>query len=346
MTPVKRPIAVGVAVILLAAVNGEPAAHAQRGSSSSARAVTAWSRGVSDANQRRALQLFQQGNVFFEEAKYTDAVAIYEQALAAWDHPNIRFNMAVCLINMRQPLVAWDHLTRALRFGEAPLGKRLYSEAMTYQAALMSSLAELRIRSTQPEAMITVDGGQVTVGKTEHTMKLLAGKHQLVATRPGYTTDSRALDLPAGEPVTVEIALTPEKVKVQVQVFREGYERRWRWWMPWAVSGSSVVLAAIGGIVYAGARSQIAGYDHDLRELCPMGCDQTDIPEALKNREAAARRKSGIAIGLWCGAGALAITGGVMAILNRPRKVEERNVVPSVTLSRDYVGVGISLALE
>ena len=32
-------------------------------------------------------------------------------------------------------------------------------------------------------------------------MKLLAGRHQLVATRRGYVTESRALDLPAGKPV-------------------------------------------------------------------------------------------------------------------------------------------------
>jgi hypothetical protein len=346
------------AVIAVAAATGEPVAHAQRSRAPSARPVTEWSRGVSDANQRRALQLFQQGNVFFEQAKYTDAVAKYELALAAWDNPNIRFNMAVCLINMRQPLVAWEHLTRALRFGEAPLGKRLFSEAMTYQAALTSSLAELTVKTTQPEVKIMVDGGQVLVGNGEHTMKLLAGKHQLVATRTGYVTDSRALDLPAGEPVMTEITLTPEKVKVKLQVRRENYERRWRWWLPWAVAGSSVVFGAIGGGLYASARSEIRRYDDDLRELCPMGCDPATIPEPLKNREAAARRKSGIAIGMWCGAGALAITGGVMAILNRPRKVEERTsggpgptallrrVVPELALSRDYVGVGLSVPLE
>ena len=306
------------------------------------KSATPWSQGVSDAAQKRALQLFQEGNVFFEQSKYTEAVAKYEQALTAWDHPNIRYNMAICLINMRQPLVAWEHLKQALRFGDAPLGKQHYADAMTYLAALESSLAELTVKSTQPSVSVMVDGGQVLTGAGEHTMKLLAGKHQLVATRPGYVTDSRALDLAAGKPTTEQIALVRETIKVE----RENYERRWKWWLPWAVAGSSVVFGVVGGGVYAGARSQMNQYDRDLAQLCPAGCTEAQIPGSLKSRATSARHKSEVAIGLWTGAGAAAITGGVLAILNRPRKMEERRVVPALTVSRDYVGVGFSLALE
>ncbi len=303
---------------------------------------TPWSKGVPEAAQKRALQLFQEGNVFFEQAKYTEAVAKYEQALAVWDHPNIRFNMAVCLMNMRQPLDAWEHLKQALRFGDAPLGKQLHADAMTYVAALESSLAELTVKSTQPDVNVMVDGGQVLTGTGEHTMKLLAGKHQLVATRPGYVTDSRALDLPAGKPTTEQIALVREKVKVE----RENYDRRWKWWLPWAVAGGSVVFGTVGGVVYAGARSQMNEYDRALALQCPAGCASADIPSSLKSRATSARHKSEVAIGLWTVAGAAVITGGVLAILNRPRKMEEHRIVLAPTVSRDYVGMGLSLVLE
>jgi hypothetical protein len=49
---------------------------------------------------------------------------------------------------------------------------------------------------------------------------------------------------------------------------------------------------------------------------------------------------------MWVGAGAVAIGGGVMAVLNRPIKVERRAVTPSLAVSRDYVGAAISFALE
>ena len=111
-----------------------------------------------------------------------------------------------------------------------------------------------------------------------------------------------------------------------------------------------MVVAGVGthlpGIVYLAARSQIKQYDRDLAQLCPLGCPASDIPDSLKSRELSARRKSGVAIGLWSGAGALAIAGGVMATLNRPRKLEEHRVVPALTVSRDYLGAGVSFVLD
>ena len=309
------------------------------------RPATPWSKGISDAAQQRALQLFQQGNTFLEQKKYTDAIPRYELALRSWDHPNIRFNMAICLINMRQPLTAWEHLTSALRFGDAPLGKRLYTEGMNYQAALEASLAELTVKSSQPEVKIMLDGAQLLAGAGERTTKLLAGRHQLVATRPGYVADTRALDLPAGAPVTAEITLVPEQVRVEVE--RENYERRWRWWAPWTVAAGSVVIGLAGGFLYQHARNQIKSYDQALIELCmPIGCTDDQIPADLARRRVSAGRNSGIAIGMISAAGVLAITSGVMAILNRPHKIEDRKPMPALTVSRDYVGASISLVFD
>ena len=327
-------------LVLLATLIASPL-HAD---SKKPRPVTPWSEGVTPAAQDQALELFQAGNIFFEQAKYTEAVDRYEKALAAWDHPNIRFNMAVCLINMRQPLAAWDHLTKALRFGEKPLGKKLFADAHSYLAVLEASLGELTVKSDQPDVKIEVDGVQLLVGVGEKTTRMLAGKHQLVATRPGYVTDSRALDLPAGKPLTEVITLKP--VTVEVQVHRENYERRWRWWVPWVVTGSGLALGLSGTLVYLSARSDIKEYDRLLAQTCPAGCADDAVPTWLVNRETAARRKSGVAIGMWGAAGVLALTGGVMAILNRPRKLEERAPMPVVTITPDHVEVGFSVRFE
>jgi hypothetical protein len=313
-----------------------PAAHAD------SKPVTPWSRGVSPAAQKRALQLFQDGNALLEQEKYTEAFAKYEQALSSWDNPSIRFNMAICLINMRQPLVAWDQLQKALRFGDAPLGKRLYTDAMRYAALLESSLAQLTVRSTQPGIKVMVDGALTLDGPGEHAMKLLPGKHQLVASLPGHVTSSRALDLPAGTPQLEQIALEVEKVAVQ----RDNYERRWSWWVPWSFEAGAAVLALVGTGFYASASSEMSRYDDALRLTCPEGCSDADIPRALKDQYNHARRNSGIAIGVWIGAAAVAVTGGVMAVLNRPIKVEGRAVAPAVAVSRDYVGAAISFTLD
>jgi hypothetical protein len=333
-------VRLGVAIatwLLLVTVVTESGAHAQP----KVGKATPWSRGVPEASQQRALDLFREGNVYLEQSKYTEALALYEKALRSWDHPNIRFNMAICLINMRQLLVAWTHLQQALRFGDAPLGKPLHTEALRYVAVLESSLAELTVKATQPGITVMLDGAQVLDGPGEYTSKLLAGNHQLVASKRGFATESRALDLPAGKPVTERIKLEPEKVQVR----RENYERRWKWWLPWSVEGASVALGLVGAGVYLHARTEIRQYDDSFAKMCPAGCPDSDIPASLKSKQSAARRDSGIAIGVWSAAGALAITGAVMAIMNRPIKQEER-ATPTLTVSRDYVGIGLSLTLR
>src|SRR5262249_18521676 len=154
----------------------------------------------------------------------------------------------------------WDHLQQALRFGEAPLGRKLYAEAMRDLALLESSLAQLTVRSVQPGIKVMVDGALVLDGPGEHTMMLLAGKHQLAATRPGYTTQARALDLPAGKPDLEQIALELEKVTVQ----RDNYERRWSWWVPWTVEGGAAALALVATGIYVSASNQMASFDQAL----------------------------------------------------------------------------------
>jgi tetratricopeptide (TPR) repeat protein len=307
-----------------------PAAHADR------KSVTPWSKDVSEADQKRALALFQEGNAFFEHEKYPEAVDKYDQALRHWGNPSIHFNMAICLINMRQMLLAWDHLQKALRFGEAPLGKH-YTEAISYRAVLESSLADLTVRWEQPEIKVMVDGAEVLNGNAK---KLLPGSHQLVASRPGYTTLSRALVLPAGKPHVEQVALQLEKVTVQ----RDNYERRWAWWVPWSVEGGAAALALVAAGIYVSSSNQMANFDAAYKDRCPNGC--MVIPSDLLRQRDGARTKSGVAIGMWVGAGAVAIGGGVMAVMNRPIKVERRAITPSLAVSRDYVGAAISFALE
>jgi tetratricopeptide (TPR) repeat protein len=305
-----------------------------------ARRVTSWSKGVPEAAQKRAIQLFHEGNALFDQQIYTEAFAKYEQALAAWDNPSIRFNMALCLINMRQPLQAWDHLQRALQFGDAPFSdKHLYADALRSVALLEASLAQLTVRSVQPGIKVMVDGAVALDKPGEYTTKLLPGKHQLVASRPGYITSSRALDLLAGKPDLEQITLLPEQVV-------DNYERRWRWWVPWSVEAGGVALALAATGIYVNARTEMTRHDQALNQLCPMGCPDDQIPASLRAQETSARRNSGVAIGMWVGAGALAITGGVMAVMNRPFKIEGRAATPSLAVSRDHVGVAISFALE
>ena len=80
--------------------------------------------------------------------KHREALAKYEDAVAVWDHPAIRFNMVRALIALDRPLEAYENLEKALAYGKDPLEDQVYSEAQNYQRlleGLVDRLADPRL---------------------------------------------------------------------------------------------------------------------------------------------------------------------------------------------------------
>src|SRR5687768_16838564 len=90
---------------------------------------TPWSQGVTAAQRETAQRLLEEGNDLFVENKHREALAKYEEAVASWDHPAIRFNMVRALIALDRPLEAYESVLKALAHGAAPLEPEVYTEA-------------------------------------------------------------------------------------------------------------------------------------------------------------------------------------------------------------------------
>jgi hypothetical protein len=299
---------VGVAVIALSALR----VAAQPPEAADARP---WAAGVSDAEQAIALELYVAGNHEFTESHFAQALAKYREALQHWDHPAIRYNMAVCLINLDQPVEARGHLERGLAYGAAPLGNEQYAQGLTYRKLLDAQLVRMNIVCAEAGAEVRLDGKLVLTGPGATDAFLLPGPHQVVATKRGLLTASRTFAHAAGERATLEIEPTLEPPLETRTV------RRWATWKPWAVIASAAVPVGIGGLVYLNARSNLAAYDRGNAIACPHGCDKdmhaklTDLNHTLSfvNTEQ-------VIFGtLFAVGGAAVVTGVIGLILNQPR---------------------------
>src|SRR5262245_59664312 len=172
-----------------------------------------WAAGVPAELQSKALLLYQQGNALFEQAKYLDALEAYQVALRSWDHPSIRYNAAVCLINLGRTVEAYDNLMAALRFGGEPLSSELQHQAQTYEAMLSAQLATLEVQCKEPAAKVSLDGSPLLECPGSKTRKVAPGHHELVAQKPGYETTSHAFDVGAGGEKFTELGLVPLDTK-------------------------------------------------------------------------------------------------------------------------------------
>jgi hypothetical protein len=276
------------------------------------RADRPWAKGVPADAQKDALVLFEEANKLFENSAHAAALAKYREALKIWDHPAIRYNAAVALINLDQPLAANENLELALRHGEAPFNPETYQQAMTYRKLLRGQLAELKVACTETGTDVALDGTRLFVAPGEAARWLLPGAHQLVARKAGFLTETRSLSLLPGKPAVETLTLQELGSRPTRTV------RRWATWKPWSVVGGGALLALAGVPVLLDVKSNLDAYDAGVQSACPSGCRSGSIPQAVLDARDRGHTENLVAISLFALGGAIAATGVALVILNQP----------------------------
>ena len=211
-----------------------------------------WAAGVSKVEQQLAFAIYNDANTDFTESRYAEALAKYREAVKHWNHPAIRFNMAVSLINLERPVEAYEHLEAALKYGAAALGDDAYAKGLAYKQKLDAELARLRVTSDVDGVDVTLDGQPLIHGRGDVTRRLVPGEHQVVATKPGYLTQTTKLALASGAERVhlVELVAIPEKV-----VHRTNTAPAW------------IVVGAGGALALAGLGAHVFWYKPNLDRL-------------------------------------------------------------------------------
>jgi hypothetical protein len=275
----------------------------------------AWARGVSAEQRTEAQRLLEEGNGLFLRGDHRAALAVYQKALAAWDHPAIRFNLARALIQLDRTLEAYDNVEQALRHGPGALEEHVYQEAQGYQRLLRGQIGEIEVRCTQPGTDVRIDGRPFLACPGQKRERLLPGPHVLLTSGAGFLPESRDILVQAGKPQTFDVQLVPlSEAKLT--------ERRWPVWKPWAVVGAGAALGGLAGVLRWQAKTHNDEYGADVARLCnEMPCTRSDLPVATRKLDQRADRenKSALVIGSLGAAGA--ITGLVLVLLNLPRPV-------------------------
>jgi hypothetical protein len=134
-----------------------------------------------------------------------------------------------------------------------------------------------------------------------------------VATRTGFVTVQKTPTLPPGEKTTVDLPMfTAEQLTK--------YKRRWKQPLPWSVLAAGIVIAGVGGIMHWQASQAFKQYDNGVTS-CSIGsasggCNPSG---SLNGKLSTGNGLQASAITAYALGGALIVTGGVLAYLNRAR---------------------------
>jgi hypothetical protein len=278
---------------------------------------TPWSKGVPADVQAKANALYDEGNQLFAQQAHQPALEKYKAAIALWDHPLIRFNLAVTEIRLDKVLDAADDLDKALRFGDKPFKPELYQQALDYQALIKGRVGYVEASCDTTASHLLLDGKPWFDCPGTQKQRIATGEHAIVGERQGYLTASQKLVVTGGATATAKIALIPLDAAVKL-------EYPHRRWVPWTMAGMGLAVGLAGAGTYFLGKSQLDQFNGDYAIQCAAGCEPglTDPSHRpLKDEEDGAELKGKIGIGMMAAGGAVMVAGVVLAIMNRPHRV-------------------------
>jgi hypothetical protein len=280
-------------------------------------ADTPWSKGVPADVQAKANALYDEGNQLFAQQAHAPALEKYRAALALWNHPLIRFNLAVTEIRLERILEAADDLEQALRFGADPFKPELYQQALDYQTLVKGRVGFVEASCEQPNAHVLLDGKPWFSCPGKQKQRVMAGEHAIVGERQGYLTTSQKVVVAGGAVASQTVKLIPLDDAV---VLRYPHRR----WVPWTFTGVGLAVGLAGAGTWLLGKNQMTQFEADFAMQCPNGCEPglTDPSHRiLADERDSAQLKGKIGIAMMGVGGAVAITGIVLAIMNRPTRV-------------------------
>ncbi|WP_437563390.1 PEGA domain-containing protein [Sorangium sp. So ce542] len=245
--------------------------------------------------------------------RLAEARAKYEEALAVWEHPQIRLYLGRVLMHIDLPLLAHDNLRLALKWGPGSLAPAMEQEARAALRRLTEQeLAAIEVRCDEPGATVLLDGKPWFVGPGAERRVVMPGEHVVTARKDGYFTVVKSMLVVAGKEASGQVELSADATITQ---------RRWPAWLPWATLGAGAALSLAGGglMWHAGTTNERA--DDRVRDACDPSCaPYSRDGYVLEHR---------LAIGASVAGGATVLTGVILLFMNRPQsyRTEDRGGV-------------------
>jgi tetratricopeptide (TPR) repeat protein len=315
-----RRLRSGLAAVLLVSLLAAPAAHAgkprRRAKPPAAPVEAAPAAPAVDP----ADALLDEGtHLFTEEADYDGALSRFQESYRTRPSWKALSGMALVYQQQGRYVEAIDTYERLLHDFGATLTDAQMSTVRRRLGELDQRVGVVVVKIAQPEAVVYIDGHEVSRGAGEVRVRVLPGPHTLVATLERHETLTRRIDAQPGHALPIDVRLGAERVQVVVQ--QQRFERPYPTWVPWLTMGGGVLLALTGGGLHYAAIQDFDAFDAKVAAEVPVGGMALPVDDAFKR---SGERKQDAAISLYALAGVTAATGLVLLFFDRPRPVESR----------------------
>lgn len=156
--------------------------------------------------KREADRHFKTGVKLFEETKYSEALAEFEQAYALAAHPLVLYNLASTHRALSQYAQAVDFYNRFLTEGKGVVKPAQLARGQRELDDVLRLIARVDVTTSPEGAGVSVDGRAIGPTPLGQPLILGPGDHVVRATLDGHDPAERSIRVAAGD--TLAVALT------------------------------------------------------------------------------------------------------------------------------------------
>jgi tetratricopeptide (TPR) repeat protein len=292
-----------------------------------------------------AVAHFKKGVAFFNEEDYGAALVEFLKSYELHANWALRYNIGICYMETGKIVEALDAFTAYLEEGKEGVPAARRSEVASLIEEIEAKIGRVDIACSEDGAAVFVDDFIESTTPLEKPVTLTAGIHTIVVKKPGFEPFRKEFTLVGGETRTLTIELEavaaaqPPAAQPPVEAAatdagggpspvdqpppKTVKPKRWLW----AGLGSGAALAAAAAVT-GGLALKKRNDMRDAAGACDATMTRSDCPDAYAYRDEA--RSLVIATNvLWGVAGAAALTGLVLFIVDKPKPAGEGSGSPA-----------------
>ncbi|GEN13368.1 Tetratricopeptide repeat-containing protein [Myxococcus fulvus] len=256
---------------------------------------------ASASSRAAASRAFERGTRLYQQARYAEAAASFEEANKHVPNGVVLYNLGQCYEKLGEWEKALASYREYLRLEPKAKDREAVQQRVTDLDAKAAALRRpmVTVASEPAGALVRLDGQDK--GLTPWSEPVEVGRHQLELALQDHQPLQRELEVRAGEPVQLQLALTrvaPAEVAELPTVVEEAPSRGRTW--TWVAAGAAGVAAA--GAVTLGLMARA-----DSRELTTREHDRDDVRK-LRDSASSKSKTANILYGVAGVAGAAGVT--------------------------------------
>lgn len=148
-----------------------------------------------EADKVKARQHFRQGVESFDQRRFGNALAEFEQSYELYPAYTTLFNVGQVQVALGHPVQAIDAFEKFLSDGGASISPRQRASVEAELKAQRERVGDIKVTVEPDGAEIRVDGESVGKAPLNAVVRVAAGHHRLEAMADGYSPDHREVDV-------------------------------------------------------------------------------------------------------------------------------------------------------